>query len=148
MEIYGATSRKWGKDSEHIQFVHQFAKPTSAARLASSRMRAGYFGHEPSLAGAAKGVGCTVGVLSIVAQWRDDVPESVDYPCPRDRRSDLGLRLASGRTAQSGDVEIRYGSAAELAKDPVPTLARCEGFGAHYDLTMSDSSTLGYRTKR
>ena len=50
-----------GKDSEHIQFVHQFAKPTSAARLASSRMRAGYFGHEPSLAGAAKGVGCTVG---------------------------------------------------------------------------------------
>lgn len=72
MEIYGATSRKWGKDSEHIQFVHQFAKPTSAARLASSRMRAGYSGHEPSLAEAAKGVGRTVGVLSIVAQWRDD----------------------------------------------------------------------------
>ena len=82
MEIYGATSRKWGKDSEHIQFVHQFAKPTSAARLASSRMRAAFFGHEPSLAGAAKGVGCTVGVLSIVAQWRDDISAFLRTPPP------------------------------------------------------------------
>jgi eukaryotic-like serine/threonine-protein kinase len=43
------------------------------------------------------------------------------------------------------DARDRYGSAAELAKDLVPTLARCEGFGAHHGLTMSDSPTRGER---
>jgi GAF domain-containing protein len=46
------------------------------------------------------------------------------------------------------DCRDRYGSAAELATDLLPTLARCEGFGAHHGLTMSDSPTLGERTRR
>jgi tRNA A-37 threonylcarbamoyl transferase component Bud32/GAF domain-containing protein len=41
------------------------------------------------------------------------------------------------------DARDRYGSAAELAKDLVPALARCGGFGAHHGVTMSDSPTLG-----
>jgi tRNA A-37 threonylcarbamoyl transferase component Bud32 len=45
------------------------------------------------------------------------------------------------------DARDRYGSAAELAKDLVPTLARCGGFDAHRGLTISDSPTLGERTK-
>ena len=40
------------------------------------------------------------------------------------------------------DARNRYGSAAELATDLVPTLARCEGFGAQHGLTMSNSPTL------
>jgi serine/threonine-protein kinase len=40
------------------------------------------------------------------------------------------------------DPRDRYGSAAELAKDLAPTLARCGGFGAHHGLTRSDSPTL------
>jgi serine/threonine protein kinase len=43
------------------------------------------------------------------------------------------------------DPRDRYGSAAELAKDLVPALARCEGFDIHHRLTMSDSPTLGER---
>jgi len=45
------------------------------------------------------------------------------------------------------DARDRYGSAAELAKDLVPTLARCGGFDAHRGLTISDSPRLGERTK-
>ena len=45
------------------------------------------------------------------------------------------------------DPRDRHGSAAELAKDLVPTLARCGGFGAHHGLTMSDSPTLGERNR-
>lgn len=40
------------------------------------------------------------------------------------------------------DSRDRYGSAAELAKVLVPTLARCGGFGAHHGVTTSDSPTL------
>jgi len=45
------------------------------------------------------------------------------------------------------DARDRYGSAAELAKDLVPTLARCGGFDARHGLTMSDSPTPGERTR-
>ena len=41
------------------------------------------------------------------------------------------------------DPRDRYGSAAELAKDLVPTLARCGGSEAQHSLRMSDSPTLG-----
>ncbi len=40
------------------------------------------------------------------------------------------------------DARDRYGSAAELAKDLVPALARCEGFHGPYDLTLPDSRTI------
>ena len=40
------------------------------------------------------------------------------------------------------DVRDRYGSAAELAKDLVPALARCEGVHGPYDLTLPDSRTI------
>jgi serine/threonine protein kinase len=43
------------------------------------------------------------------------------------------------------DVRDRYSAAAELAKDLVPALARCRGFGGPHHLTMSDSPTLGER---
>ena len=43
------------------------------------------------------------------------------------------------------DARDRYGSAAELARDLVPAVARCKGVAAHPGLTMSDSSTLGER---
>jgi serine/threonine protein kinase len=46
------------------------------------------------------------------------------------------------------DARDRYGSAAELAKDLVPTLARCGGFGAHQGSPLSDSPTLRERTGR
>jgi serine/threonine protein kinase len=41
------------------------------------------------------------------------------------------------------DPRDRYGTALELAKDLVPTLARCRGFDACHGLTISDSPTLG-----
>jgi GAF domain-containing protein len=41
------------------------------------------------------------------------------------------------------DPRDRYGTALELAKDLVPTLARCRGFAAPHGLTVSDSPTLG-----
>lgn len=41
----------------------------------------------------------------------------------------------------------RYGSAAELAKDLIPTLSPCGGLAAHLDLTTSDSPTEGERTR-
>jgi serine/threonine-protein kinase len=40
------------------------------------------------------------------------------------------------------DPRDRYRSAAELAKDLVPALARCAGFGGPYDLTLPDSRTI------
>ena len=41
----------------------------------------------------------------------------------------------------------RYGSAAELTKDLIPTLSRCGGVAAHLDLATSDSPTVGERTR-
>jgi serine/threonine-protein kinase len=41
------------------------------------------------------------------------------------------------------DPRDRYGSAADLAKDLVPTLRRFGGFDAHRASTISDSPTLG-----
>ncbi len=41
------------------------------------------------------------------------------------------------------DPRDRYGTAAELATDLVPALARCRGFAAYPGLTISDSPTLG-----
>jgi serine/threonine-protein kinase len=41
------------------------------------------------------------------------------------------------------DSRERYGSAADLAKDLVPTLVRVGGFDPHRALTISDSPTLG-----
>ncbi len=46
------------------------------------------------------------------------------------------------------DSRDRYGSAAVLANDLVPALARCGGFGTHHGLTMSDSPTLGEQNRR
>ncbi len=46
------------------------------------------------------------------------------------------------------DPRDRYGSAAELAKDLVPSLARCGGSAAQHNVTMSDSPTLGERNTR
>ena len=40
------------------------------------------------------------------------------------------------------DARDRYGSAAELAKDLVPALARCDGFGGPYDVSLPDSRTI------
>jgi tRNA A-37 threonylcarbamoyl transferase component Bud32 len=39
------------------------------------------------------------------------------------------------------DPRDRYGSSAELAKDLVPALARCEDIGGPYDLTLPDAKT-------
>ena len=41
------------------------------------------------------------------------------------------------------DYRDRYGSAAELAKDLIPALARCEGSPTRHGSTMPDSPTLG-----
>jgi eukaryotic-like serine/threonine-protein kinase len=46
------------------------------------------------------------------------------------------------------DSRDRYGSAAELATDLVPALARCGGSAAQHNVTMSDSPTLGERNTR
>lgn len=40
------------------------------------------------------------------------------------------------------DPRDRYGSSAELAKDLVPALARCAGFGGPHDVTLPDARTL------
>jgi eukaryotic-like serine/threonine-protein kinase len=65
-----------------------------------------------------------------------------EYHLPRDSAEIRALDAVVQRCLAK-DPRDRYGTALELAKDLVPTLARCRGFDAYHGLTISDSPTLG-----
>ena len=64
-----------------------------------------------------------------------------EYHLPGDSAETRALDVIVQRCLAK-DARDRYGSAAELAKDLVPALARCEGFGGPHDVTLPDSRTL------
>ena len=70
-----------------------------------------------------------------------------DYHLPGDSAEIRALDAVVQRCLAK-DPRDRYGSAAELAKDLVPSLARCGGSAAQHNVTMSDSPTLGERNTR
>ena len=65
-----------------------------------------------------------------------------DYHLPGDSAEIQALDAVVQRCL-ARDPRDRYGSAAELAKDLVSTLARCGASEAQHSLRMSDSPTLG-----
>lgn len=64
-----------------------------------------------------------------------------EYHLPGDSAETRALDVIVQRCLAK-DARDRYGSAAELAKDLVPALARCEGFGGLHDVTLPDSRTM------
>ena len=70
-----------------------------------------------------------------------------DYHLPGDSAEIRALDAVVQRCLDK-DPRDRYGSAAELAKDLVPTLACCSGSAAQHSLTIFDSPTLGERNTR